>query len=100
MYDYHSDLNIVFTGSSILDIKKGSADLSRRAVMYHMQGLSFREYLNLFYQIEVPQFTLDEILTNRVDVSQIKNTLPLFDDYYKCSYTLFYFERLLVLCIE
>src|SRR5690625_6348859 len=41
MYDYHSDLNIVFTGSSILDINKGSADLSRRAVMYYMLGLSF-----------------------------------------------------------
>lgn len=92
MYDYHSDLNIVFTGSSILDIKKGSADLSRRAVMYHMQGLSFREYLNLFHQIEVPQFTLDEILTHRVDVPQIKHPLPLFDDYLKRGYYPFAIE--------
>lgn len=92
MYDYHSDLNIVFTGSSILDIKKGSADLSRRAVMYHMQGLSFREYLNLFHQIEVPQFTLDEILTHRVDVPQIEHPLPLFDDYLKRGYYPFAIE--------
>lgn len=45
MYDYHPELQVVFTGSSVLDINKGVADLSRRAVMYHMQGLSFREYL-------------------------------------------------------
>ena len=45
IYDYHPNLNVVFTGSSVLDIKKGAADLSRRAVMHYMQGLSFREYL-------------------------------------------------------
>lgn len=47
IYDYHPALHIVFTGSSILDITKGTSDLSRRAVMYEMQGLSFREYLSL-----------------------------------------------------
>ena len=41
IYDYHPELNVVFTGSSVLDIKKGASDLSRRAVMYNMQGLSF-----------------------------------------------------------
>ncbi|MCM1502118.1 MAG: AAA family ATPase [Bacteroidales bacterium] len=49
MYDYHPELQVVFTGSSVLDINKGVADLSRRAVMYHMQGLSFREYLRQGY---------------------------------------------------
>ena len=41
IYDYHSKLDIVFTGSSVLDINKGASDLSRRAVMHQMQGLSF-----------------------------------------------------------
>ncbi|MEI7420966.1 MAG: AAA family ATPase [Prolixibacteraceae bacterium] len=41
IYDYHPELNMVFTGSSVLDIKKGASDLSRRAVMYYLQGLSF-----------------------------------------------------------
>ena len=49
IYDYHKDLKVVFTGSSVLDIKKGASDLSRRAAMYNMQGLSFREYLQLFH---------------------------------------------------
>lgn len=86
MYDYHKDLNIVFTGSSVLDIKKGTADLSRRAVVYAMQGLSFREFLMMFHQIEVPQFTLEEILNHQVNVPQIPHPLPLFAEYLKRGY--------------
>ena len=41
IYDYHSKLDIVFTGSSELDINKGASDSSPRAVMYQMQGFSF-----------------------------------------------------------
>jgi predicted AAA+ superfamily ATPase len=86
IYDYHQDLKVVFTGSSVLDIKKGSADLSRRAVVYTMQGLSFREYLHLFHQIQVPKFTLDEIVKHQVEVPQIPHPLPLFADYLKNGY--------------
>lgn len=86
MYDYHRELNVVFTGSSVLDIKKGSSDLSRRAVMYSMQGLSFREYLALFHRIEVPEFTLRDILDHRVDVPHIPHPLPLFADYLEKGY--------------
>jgi uncharacterized protein len=86
IYDYHQELTIVFTGSSILDIKKGSADLSRRAVIYEMQGLSFREYLMLFHHIEVPTYSLDKIVDQQVDLPQIPHPLPLFQDYLKKGY--------------
>ena len=86
IYDYHQDLKVVFTGSSVLDIKKGSSDLSRRAVVYTMQGLSFREYLILFHQLQVPKFNLEEILNHQVDVSHITHPLPLFADYLKRGY--------------
>src|SRR5450759_1771402 len=46
IYDDFPELKIVFTGSSLLEILNSRADLSRRAVVYRMQGLSFREYLN------------------------------------------------------
>lgn len=81
IYDYHNDLKVVFTGSSVLDIKKGSSDLSRRALVYTMQGLSFREYLTLFHQIQVPTYTLDEILNHQVNIPQIQHPLPLFKNY-------------------
>lgn len=86
IYDYHKNLKVVFTGSSVLDIKKGTADLSRRAVVYTMQGLSFREYLMFFHQIEVPKFSLEEIVNHQIDVPQIPHPLPLFSDYLKRGY--------------
>jgi predicted AAA+ superfamily ATPase len=86
IYDYHPGLNVVFTGSSILDIKKGSSDLSRRAVVYSMQGLSFREYLRLFHSVEVPVFDLDAIVNQEVKLPQVPHPLPLFKDYLKTGY--------------
>ena len=92
IYDYHNHLKVVFTGSSVLDLKKGSADLSRRAVLYNLQGLSFREYLMLFHQIEVPVFNLNEILNHQVKVPQMAHPLPLFADYLKRGYYPFALE--------
>jgi len=92
IYDYHNHLKVVFTGSSVLDLKKGSSDLSRRAILYNLQGLSFREYLMLFHQIEVPVFNLNEILSHQVKVSQIVHPLPLFVDYLKSGYYPFALE--------
>jgi predicted AAA+ superfamily ATPase len=86
IYDYHSSLNVIFTGSSVLDIKKGSADLSRRAVVYHMQGLSFREYLALFHDIDVNVFSLNEIINHQVVVPQVPHPLALFGNYVERGY--------------
>ena len=52
IYDSYSDLQLVISGSSILEITKGMADLSSRLPIYEMQGLSFREYLHLFHGIQ------------------------------------------------
>jgi predicted AAA+ superfamily ATPase len=92
IYDYHQELKVVFTGSSVLDIKKGSSDLSRRAVVHAMQGLSFREYLLLFHQTEVPTYSIDEIINLQVSVPQIPHPLPLFTDYLKKGYYPFSLE--------
>jgi predicted AAA+ superfamily ATPase len=92
IYDYFPQLNIVFTGSSILDINKGAADLSRRAVMYRMQGLSFREYLQLFHHISVKIHTLQDIITHKVELPGIEHPLPLFEDYLKRGYYPFAIE--------
>lgn len=93
MYDYHKSLTVVFTGSSLLDIKKGSGDLSRRATLHTMQGLSFREYLVLFHQIEVPKFTLEEIISRQIQLPQLQYPLPLFNDYLKRGYYPFALEE-------
>jgi len=86
IYDSYPDVMVVFTGSSVLDIYKGFADLSRRAPIYNMQGLSFREYLHLFHGIEVPVYTLDEVLSLKATLPAIDHPLPLFRDYLKRGY--------------
>lgn len=86
IYDSHAGLNVIFTGSSILDIKKGSADLSRRVLIFEMQGLSFREYLKLFKDIDLPVYTLDEILAHKVTLPSDIHPLPLFREYLTRGY--------------
>ena len=86
IYDYHADLKVIFTGSSILDITKGTSDLSRRAVMYQMQGLSFREYLQMFHQISLPVYSLEEIVTHQVEIPGGFRPYAYFQSYLKNGY--------------
>jgi len=93
IYDYHPELNVVFTGSSMLDIKKGASDLSRRAIMYNMQGLSFREYLQLFHQMSVQSYSLEDILDHKAELPGVKHPLPFFEDYLRRGYYPFALEE-------
>lgn len=86
IYDYHSELHVFFTGSSILDIYKGVSDLSRRVLTYEMQGLSYREYLSLFHQIELPIYNFQQILNQEVELPQGFLPLQHFSDYLKRGY--------------
>jgi len=86
IYDSFPDLKVVFTGSSILDILKGSADLSRRAIIYKLHGLSFREYLEFFHNYKINPFSVKQIINNEVKLKNIKHPLPLFNDYLRRGY--------------
>lgn len=86
IYDSHPDVKVGFTGSSVLDIYKGFSDLSRRAPIFMMQGLSFREYLKLFHNIEVSVYTLEDILKLKAVLTDVNHPLPLFRDYLKRGY--------------
>ena len=95
-YDDYPELKIVFTGSSLLEILNARADLSRRAVVYRMQGLSFREYLNMKLSENFPSYSLQDILENHRDISSIilKKVKPLqyFHQYLETGYYPFSFE--------
>ena len=86
IYDSHPDLKVGFTGSSILDITKGVSDLSRRALIFTMQGLSFREYLALFHNITAPIYSINEILEQKAKLDAVSHPLPFFKDYLKNGY--------------
>jgi len=72
-YDFYPDLKIIFTGSSIIDIAKQEGDLSRRALLYELVGLSFREYLMMLHIIDLPILSLDDLLFNS---TAIKKKIP------------------------
>lgn len=87
IYDNLPALQVVFTGSSVLDIYKGTADLSRRVLVYQMQGLSFREFLNMRFGTDVPAYSLQQIVDHEVVLpQQIEHPLALFDEYIHHGY--------------
>lgn len=97
IYDDYPDLKVVFTGSSLLEILNSRADLSRRAIIYHMQGLSFREYLEMETGEKLDRLTLETILENHIKIAtSINSKVPpfrYFTKYLKQGYYPFYREE-------
>lgn len=101
MYDFLPDLKVVITGSSILELLRGTdADLSRRAIRYKLEGLSFREYLNFSLGLNIPAYSLEDILDGKVELpEEVKYPLAHFKEYLSKGYFPFfkqddYYQRL------
>ena len=96
IYDNYPALNVVFTGSSMLQIDEGNVDLSRRTSVNVIHGMSFREYLAFEGTLSWDKISLDDILTRHVEIATaITNkihVLDYFDDYLKHGYYPFYKE--------
>lgn len=96
IYDSYPGLHIVFTGSSLLEIYKSNADLSRRAVNYTIRELSFREFLLFEKRTAFPSTTLNDILKHHAEISgeitSKEKILPLFNEYLKAGCYPFYKE--------
>lgn len=97
MYDLYRDLHVVVSGSSLLQINDGQADLSRRLTEYVMPGLSFREFLMMDLGIDLPVVTLEELLRSpNALCSEVKrrcHPLEHFARYLKSGYYPFYFAN-------
>ncbi|MEA1914873.1 MAG: AAA family ATPase [Campylobacterota bacterium] len=97
IYDFYPKLKVIFTGSCATSIYNSQADLSRRVVLYTMNGMSYREFLELKHNINLPSYTLDEILENSIDIVDALEDkfLPLegFDEYLTFGYYPFYFKE-------
>ena len=90
IYDFFPELKIIFTGSSIIDISKQEGDLSRRALMYELPGLSYREYLSMLGIINLPVIGLEELLFKSAEIKKKipNNFRPLahFNNYLNYGY--------------
>ena len=96
LYDIFTDLNIVFSGSSALQLHKSEGDLSRRVAMYHLHELSFREYINLSQKTDYPKFTLVDIIKNHnqivPELIKNKSIIPEFNEYLEKGVYPFFIE--------
>jgi predicted AAA+ superfamily ATPase len=98
IYDRYASLQIVFTGSSLIELRKGKADLSRRALMFNLQGLSFREYINLTTGLNLGKVSLDQLMDDHENLARkiSKKIKPLeyFEEYSRSGYYPFFRENL------
>lgn len=94
IYDDYPTLQVIYSGSSLLALKKGNkADLSRRSIPYEMPGLSFREYLNIRNGWDLKTSTLEEILQGRVDFPYGEHRpLKYYKEYCKVGFYPFFQE--------
>lgn len=90
IYDKHKKLKIIFSGSSSIDLIKEKYDLSRRAVLRHLPGLSFREFLEMKLGKSYPVLTMDEIVKKRIasidTITKTPRLLGLFQEYLRVGY--------------
>ena len=95
--DLYPDLQVILSGSSMLNLLDGDADLSRRCVGYDMPGLSFREFLQFYKGIELPPFSLEEILSDSQQIASKVNDVcrPLqqFHEYLQYGYYPYYLKN-------
>jgi predicted AAA+ superfamily ATPase len=91
------DLKVIFSGSSALKLDHAKGDLSRRVMMYEMQGLSFREFLEIKNDIKLPVLELEELLRNHLNIAnELLLEFDLYGEwktYLKQGYYPFYFEN-------
>ncbi len=94
IYDLLPGLKVVYTGSSILDLEKGGADLSRRKLEYKLEGLSFREFLKISRDIDLPVHSIEDILANKIEFPYKEHRpLQLFKEYLQTGYYPFFKEE-------
>ena len=97
IHDLFKHLKVVLSGSSLIQLNDGKADLSRRQDIYDMPGLSFREYLWFRTGKEIAPITLEELLANPTEfcmkVRKEYRPLEFFQDYLKSGYYPFSFEK-------
>lgn len=94
VYDLYPSLRVVFSGSSLLNILNADADLSRRCLPYNMFGLSFREFLMFYKNIQFPVISLQEVLQGASDICREVNgqcrPVQMFKEYLQDGYYPFF----------
>ncbi len=97
IYDLFT-IHVIFTGSSATSILNAKSDLSRRVTLYHLNGFSFREYLEVKYNTTYDAYTVKTLIENHISFANTitkknKKILDDFKEYLKTGYYPFYFDK-------
>lgn len=96
IYDTLPDLKVVYTGSSLLHLTGGRADLSRRSVVHILPGLSLREFIKFTQNIDFPVLELEDIIRNHIEISKTIWTkikpIKIYKEYIETGYFPFFLE--------
>ena len=99
IYDLY-DIKVIFTGSSATSILNAKSDLSRRVTLYHLNGFSFREYLELKFELNLQSYTVEKLLVKHAEIAtsitEEENSFDVlkeFKEYLKTGYYPFYFDK-------
>ncbi len=96
-YDNFHDLQIIFSGSSVMRLKEENPELSGRVESYNLRGFSFREYLNLMAKKKFRAYSLEDILQHHATITEeiLSEVKPLayFQDYLHHGYYPFFLEK-------
>ncbi len=92
------EIKVIFTSSSATSILNAKSDLSRRVTLYHLNGFSFREYLEFKHKIAFSASDIKDIFSNHIEIAK---NLPLakmdilkeFEEYIEVGYYPFYFDK-------
>lgn len=93
--DTYKNHQVVFSGSSTIDLQGAKGDLSRRVVYYKLPGLSFREFLKIQLNLEIPSISLEDLIENHVSFAEqfrSKTILKHFNDYLAFGYYPYFIE--------
>jgi len=96
-YNNFPELKIIFSASPVLRVLEGNSELKEIAKIYHLEGLSFREYLNYQSNQNFKKYSLQEILTNHIEIAgkiiQEVKPLAFFNDYLKDGYYPYFLDN-------
>ena len=97
IYDFYPTMRVVVSGSSLLSMTEGDADLARRCINHDIQGLSFREFLHFYKGIKMPVYPLEQVLENPAPLIEEMNKhgrpIALLKEYLKYGYYPYYLNN-------
>lgn len=96
-YDTMPDLQIIFSGSSVMRLLDENDDIKDVVAVYNLRGFSFREYINLKTGLQLPSYSLDNIIDNQdkiaADILKSVDPMPYLSGYLEHGYYPFFLEK-------